>query len=159
LGLPQLEHLPPSSPRCLWRLRVLSRHDVLGECLLQHVLGARLSVLIVVVVVISPLCFCVCVGGLCVCVALFSGQLHPFWCKKKTHRHEMFTTSSCNLSKMRVLTICRPIFFKKKDIRPDRPSPHTANPLSENTTGPGLRDVVCSPKMSGGLCSLLWISM
>ena len=57
LGLPRLEHLPPSSPRCLWRLRVLSRHDVLGECLLQHVLGARLSVLIV------RKWMSVCVGG------------------------------------------------------------------------------------------------
>ena len=55
LCLPQREHLPPTSPRCLWSLRVLSRHDVLGEFLLRHVLGARLSVLIIVVVVISPL--------------------------------------------------------------------------------------------------------
>jgi hypothetical protein len=34
---------------------MLSRHDLRGECFLQHVLGARLSVLIIVVVVVSPL--------------------------------------------------------------------------------------------------------
>ena len=34
--------------RCLGSLRVLVRHHVLGDVLLRHVLGARLSVLVIV---------------------------------------------------------------------------------------------------------------
>ena len=48
LFLPQREHMPPSGPWCLGSLRVLLRHHVLCDVLLRHVLGARMSVLVVV---------------------------------------------------------------------------------------------------------------
>ena len=53
LFVPQRKHVHSPGPGCLGSLRVLVRHFVLGGVLLRHVFGARLAVL-VIVVVISP---------------------------------------------------------------------------------------------------------